>query len=305
MIATPARSRRFEHRRHSHSTGLLPHLRTLLIEGWRSVTGQPSLSISMGARSVTGCVRHNNEDRCFTDPDHGICLVADGVGGHRGGAEASDILMRVLPSRLAALTDSEWIDGDLVEDTLADAVEQARQEMIDLADTDSNLNRMGATMAVAMIVDRALYVCRVGDCRAYLLHHGRLQRLTKDQSFVQAAMDAGVLTEEAARTHRWRHVVTNTVGVKPLDEEIMVDEFEVAAGDRVLLCSDGLTGVVSDDELEDLLVMGLHPQETTNALVATALDHKSRDNVTCVVVDVCNCEAVTESTCDCPEAQVA
>ena len=174
---------------------------------------------------------------------------------------------------------------------MTDAVEAARREMIEIADTNPDFARMAATMAFAVNIDRMLYVTHVGDCRAYLLHRGRLRRLTSDQTFVQAAINAGVLTEETARSHAWRHVVTNTVGVKPLDERIEVSEIRLCPGDRLLLCSDGLTDVVADDELQQLLAFQKgSPQAAANALIDLALEHDSHDNVTCVVFDVVELE---------------
>ncbi len=295
MIATPARSRHFAHDHSSSHSRLVPHFKALLAEGWRSFVGQRAIEIRMGSCSVTGPIRKRNEDRCVADIDNGLCLVADGVGGHDGGAEASAILARIVPNWLVGTTRCGWCDGDIIESALADAVECARQTMIDVAESKPDFRQMGATMAFTACVDNTLYVSRVGDCRVYLLRRGSLYRLTNDQSFVQAAIDAGVLTEETAATHPLRHLVTNTVGVKPLDEAITVDEFDVLAGDRVLLCSDGLTDVVGDNELADLLTMGLSPQETADALIATALGNHARDNITCVVADLCNCEAADKS----------
>ncbi len=299
MIATPAHSRRLNHDHATIRSRMFPQFKALLAEGWRSVTGHDdTVAIRMGARSVIGPVRQRNEDRCVADPDHGLCLVVDGVGGHEGGAEASAVLARVLPEWLSATTRCGWCDGDIIESALASAVECARRELISMAEADPTLRQMAATMAFAVIVDSTLYTSRVGDCRAYLLRRDRLHRLTKDQSFVQAAIDAGVFAEEAATNHPLRHLVTNTVGIKPLDEPIAVDEYDVSTGDRVLLCSDGLTDVVGDDELEHLLALRLSPQETADALVATALGHHAHDNITCVVADVCSCEAVNEFTFD-------
>jgi protein phosphatase len=284
---------------------LFPQLKTLFAERWESAVGREPVAIRSGMRSVTGTYRERNEDCCVADAERGVFLVADGVGGHYGGTQASEILARVLPDWLAATAKCAWRDIDLVESALADAAEVARTEMIELADADPKFGRMAATMAFALVVDRTLYVARVGDCRAYLLHRGRLQRLTKDQTFVRTAIDAGLLTEEMARDHAWRHVVTNTVGVKPLDEAIEVEEFDLSATDRLLLCSDGLTDVVSDQELSRLLAMKCHPQGIANTLVETALDHDSNDNVTCVVVDICNRKTSEKRRCDQPQLLTA
>lgn len=289
MIAPPARSCRVD-RRTDPTPGGISLLKTLFAERWKGTVRNEPFTLRAGSRSVTGLYRDRNEDRCLADVKRGLFLVTDGVGGHWGGEEASEIVVRVLPEWLAKTMKCSWCDVDIIESAVADAVEAARNKMIAAADIDPDLGKMAATMAFAVVGDRTLYVTRVGDCRAYMLHHGRLQRLTTDQTFVQAAINAGVLTDDAAHGHPWRHVVTNTMGVKPLDEAIEVDEFHLSAGDRLLLCSDGLTDVVTDDEIEQFLALGCSPQAIASALVDAALEHDSHDNVTCVVVDLAKTE---------------
>jgi len=217
--------------------------------------------------------------------EQGVFLVVDGVGGQAGGEEASDIIARVLPDWVGRTAACGWRDRDLIEAAVEDAVEATRREMAELAERDVRYCRMGATFALAVVVDGALYVTHVGDCRAYLWHRGTLRRLTKDQTFVQAAMDGGLLTPEEAATHRWRHVVTNTVGIQPLEELAAISEWHVSPNDRLLLCSDGLTDVVSDPELSELMSLNCGPQLLAEAAVELALEYDSRDNVTCVAVD--------------------
>jgi protein phosphatase len=243
-----------------------------------------------GARSETGNYRRRNEDRCVTDSDCGIFLVADGVGGHAGGAEASEAIGRILPAWLRRTLRCGWCDGDIIQCAVEDAVEAARQEMMRVAQADPELGQMSSTLAFAVILDRTLFLTHVGDCRAYLLHRGKLRRLTADQTFVQAAIEAGVLKSDAAHSHPWRHVVTNTIGIKPLDQPIEVEEFRLSSGDRLLLCSDGLTDGVSDHRLRELLMGFDDVHDVADALVDEALACGSKDNVTCVVVDVCNIE---------------
>jgi len=232
-----------------------------------------------------GNYRHHNEDRCVTDAKRGVFLVVDGVGGQVGGEEASEIIARVVPDwigRAAAC----WRDRDLIQAAVDDSIEASRQEMIELADRLPSYRKMSATLALVVVADGVLYATHVGDCRVYLLRRGQLRQLTKDQTFVQAAIDGGLLTPERARSHMWRHVVTNTVGVDPLDEPAEVHEWLVMPGDRLLLCSDGLTDDVADSQLKQLLSWPSGPQHVADALVDLALEHGSRDNVTCVVVDV-------------------
>ncbi|MDP6556729.1 MAG: serine/threonine-protein phosphatase [Pirellulaceae bacterium] len=290
MTTPPPGSHRCNHRSATGCSGVRL-LTPPSAAGWESCLDRESLVIRAGSRSVTGFYRARNEDRCAVDAERGVFLVVDGVGGHGGGAEASEIVARVLPSWLSQTEKSAGRDGEIIELAVADAIEAARREMIEIARTDPNFGRMAATMALAVVVDGILYVTHVGDCRAYLLHCGRLQRLTTDQTYVQAAINAGVFTEETACNHVWCHVLTNAIGVTPLDEPIDVHELGFCPGDRLVLCSDGLTNVVADDEIQQLLALVGSPRAAANALVDLALEHNSHDNVTCVVVDLAETES--------------
>ena len=201
------------------------------------------------------------EDRCVADSDRGVFLVASEIGWHSGRAEASEILARVLPDWLAATAKCAWRDVDLIESAVADAVDAARREMIAFAQTNPHFSRMAATMAFAVVVDRTLYVTCVGNCRAYLLHRDRLQRLSKDR-------------------------LADVVGVEPLGEAISVDAFELGEVNRLLLCSEGLTDSVSDGELQHFLRLGECPQTSADALVNVAVKNGTHNDVTCVVVDL-------------------
>jgi len=255
-------------------------------QSWMPPSPPKSDFLAAGWRSVTGNTRSNNEDHCAVDLRHGVFLVADGVGGHFGGAEASELVCRTLMPWMARVAACGWRDADVLQAAVEDAVEAAREEMIALASVNAVFGRMAATMAMCMANEAMVSVTHVGDCRVYRLRRGRLQRLTADQSFVHAAIEAGLLTEESARDHPWRHMVTNTVGVKPLDEPMQVDEFDLAGGDRLLLCSDGLTDVVDDESLRELLIDHRNPQSAADALIDAALAAGSTDNITSIVVEM-------------------
>lgn len=252
----------------------------------RSLLTQNQLLTRVGSCSETGSYRKQNEDRFAALPESGIVLVADGVGGHYGGARASATVARVLPDWLRFATRCVWPDIDVVEAIVTDAVESARREMIEIADCEPAYYQMATTMVAGVVLGGSLYLTHVGDCRGYLLRADRLMRLTKDHTFVQLAIDAGTLTEETARHHPWRHMITNSVGIKPLERPISIDEFPLKPNDRIMLCSDGLTGVVTDDQLQQVLSSDLLPQATADALVELAIDCDSHDNVTCVVADI-------------------
>jgi protein phosphatase len=222
-------------------------------------------------------------------------MVADGVGGHCGGAEAAEILVRSVAPQLAQIAATVGFDIPAIQTITGNAIQTARREMIELAGFTPDYRQMGTTVALAFVVEGKLCVSHVGDCRVYLLHNDVLTQLTVDQTFVQVAIDAGMLTPEQARQHPWRHIVTNAVGVKPMDQPPDLAIVDLASGDRVLLCSDGLTGVIDDHSLRELLLADDNPQATVRRLIEEALENETRDNVTCVVFDIAETDEVTEA----------
>ena len=270
-----------------------------LVQRFQSLWGAqvpPELcTLRAGAKSVKGNYRMSNQDRCLADTEHGVFMVADGVGGHHGGGEAAEILIRMVAPQIAAISPSVGFDIPIIQAIVGDAIQTARREMVELADFAPDYRQMGATVALAFVVEGRLCISHVGDCRVYLLHDQTLTQLTVDQTFVQMAIDSGMLTPEQAREHPWRHIVTNAVGVKPLDQAPDLTIVDLAPGDRILLCSDGLTGVVEDRRLRELLVAGDDPQTTVERMIEEALGNESRDNVTCVVFDIATAEEETQT----------
>ena len=246
---------------------------------------EPVLARS-GCRSITGSYRKTNQDRCLADARRGIFLVADGVGGHRGGAEASQILVDTIPAALKKLATHPNPDRGVVRQAFRGAIEAARDQMVSLARQHRRFEHMSSTMALAVLVNNTMYISHIGDSRIYLFSSGKLTRLTSDHTMVQALVDAGTITEQQRRTHPLRNIVLNCVGVKPLEEPPEVACVAVKPGDRVLLATDGLTGAVDDDVLSEVLQTVRRPQRAADALVDAGVKHDSRDNITCVVVDL-------------------
>ena len=156
------------------------------------------IRLRVGSQSVTGNYRAENEDRCYGDADQGIFLVVDGMGGHLGGARAAETIVKVIPTHLKSRISSTHVDQPTMQQAVEEAVELARDDMIRYAAQHADYFKMGATMALAVVVDEVLYFTHVGDCRVYHLRQGELYRMTSDQTLVQALVDAGVLTEEEA-----------------------------------------------------------------------------------------------------------
>ena len=229
---------------------------------------------SFGSRTDIGCLRDHNEDSLVVTPP--LFAVADGMGGHAAGEVASEIAVRVL-SELAP----EHPDGE----ALGRAIEEANRAVIQAAHEGRGRQGMGTTMTAAMLEGERLVIAQVGDSRAYLLHQGKLQQLTRDHSLMADMIEAGQLTPEEARTHPQRSVITRALGS---DVHLHPDIYEinVETGDRLLVCSDGLSGMVFDDQIESTLRRVQDPQRCASQLVNEAIAAGGHDNVTVIVVDV-------------------
>ena len=233
-----------------------------------------------GAASDVGHVREINEDR-FLVTDQ-LFAVADGVGGHQAGEVAAETAMQSLHAAFAGLAEPS-VDG------LIDAIEGANHAVWRLAHDTPDKRGMGTTLTALALVEEdgeeRLAVANVGDSRVYLLQQGELLQLTEDHSLVEEMVRDGQLTPAEARDHPQKSVITRALG---LADEVDVDTWELLpyAGDRLLLCSDGLTNEVTDDDIAGPLRQFEDPQEAAEELVRRALDHGGGDNVTVVVVDV-------------------
>jgi serine/threonine protein phosphatase PrpC len=232
-----------------------------------------SLRLATAARSHVGRVRALNEDSFLARPELGLWAVADGMGGHAHGDHAS----RLIAERLAALTPAAEAPALLraVERTLADC----HAELRGYAGPGA---LCGSTVVVLLIHGPHFALLWAGDSRAYRLRDGRLELLTQDHSWVREMIDAGRMAPETARLHPWRNRITRAVGIGPrLDLDAV--QGPVAAGDLFLLCTDGLTNELEEAEIAATLTA--HPiEEAGERLLALALGHGARDNVTFVLV---------------------
>ncbi len=227
-----------------------------------------------GSRTDIGCLRDHNEDSLVVAPP--LFAVADGMGGHAAGEVASEIAVNVLAERAP-----EHPDGA----ALAQAIEAANREVLLAARDGRGREGMGTTMTAAMLEGERLVIAQVGDSRAYLLHQGKLQQLTRDHSLMADMIEAGQLTPEEARVHPQRSVITRALGSDPnLQPDIY--EINVETGDRLLICSDGLSGMVRDEGIEHTMRRIQDPQRCASQLVNEAIAAGGHDNVTVIVADV-------------------
>jgi len=231
------------------------------------------------AISDKGCVRSNNEDYCLIEPALGLYVLADGMGGAKAGECAS----RMAVDAVAEIVQQA---GRRDSQVLLSAVEEANRRVVEAAHNDPSLEGMGTTLVAALEVDGALSVASVGDSRAYLLDGAGLRVITDDQTWVNEVGRPMGLDEESLRNHPWRHVLTMAIGASaPLT--VNYYSVPVEPGSLVLICSDGLHGVVESPQLEQILRggrSGVSLEESCRRLVEAAKEAGGPDNVTVLLV---------------------
>jgi PPM family protein phosphatase len=244
-----------------------------------------TLGLRYGARSDVGLLRTGNEDSMYAGPR--LLAVADGMGGHAAGEVAS----RVAIETVAAL-DDDLPGSDLIT-ALREAVETANGYLRDMVAADGALEGMGTTLTALLAAGQRLGLVHVGDSRAYLLRDGALHQITHDHTLVQSLVDEGRITPEEATTHPQRSWITRALDGRG-EIELDLSIREAHAGDRYLLCTDGLSGVVSEETMHEALSVP-EPQDACDRLVELALRAGGPDNITCIVADVVDHEPKVEA----------
>lgn len=227
-----------------------------------------------GSRTDIGCVREQNEDSLIVKPP--LFVVADGMGGHAAGEVASEIAVNTIEELAPEHADAE---------ELGEAVEQANRDIINAALNGRGREGMGTTCTAAMLEGNRLVIAQVGDSRAYLLHAGKLTQITRDHSLMANMIEAGQITPEEARHHPNRSVITRALGNDPTMYPDLY-EINVEDGDRLLLCSDGLTSMLDDPAIESIMNRTPDPQRCAAVLVNEAIAAGGLDNVTVIVSNV-------------------
>lgn len=225
-----------------------------------------------GIKTDKGAVRELNEDACLAEPELGLWLVADGMGGHSSGDVASGIARDTILSQVR--------DGQ----GLSDAIQAAHEEVLREAGIREGSEGMGATVVSVLVEGTDYQVAWVGDSRAYL-YDGELNQITRDHSYVQDMVLSGAITSEEAGTHPSRHLLTRCLGVNPEDTfEVGLRRGRFVRGQEVLLCSDGLTDELSREEIAEILGRNGPIQERVDQLIDAAIQHGGKDNVTVVLL---------------------
>ncbi|MFD4413034.1 Stp1/IreP family PP2C-type Ser/Thr phosphatase [Streptomyces sp. NPDC058467] len=236
-----------------------------------------SLSLRFAAGSHKGMIREGNEDSGYAGPR--LLAIADGMGGQAAGEVASSEVI----STIVALDDD--VPGSDILTSLGTAVQRANDQLRLMVEEDPQLEGMGTTLTALLWTGQRLGLVHVGDSRAYLLRDGVLTQITQDHTWVQRLVDEGRITEEEATTHPQRSLLMRALGSGDhVEPDLSIRE--VRAGDRYLICSDGLSGVVSHQTMEDTLASYQGPQETVQQLIELALRGGGPDNITVIVADV-------------------
>jgi PPM family protein phosphatase len=222
-----------------------------------------------------------------SDRSH-LFVVADGMGGHAAGEKAGALAIDSVETFV--LNAFKWFaqcKSEEQDQVLADfqsALGYANARVLAEADVHPELHGMGTTLTLAFSLNDTLFVAHVGDSRCYLCREGRLFQLTRDHTLVEEMVRRGVLPADEAAGHRWRHVITNAVGGGSTKVKVEVHKVRLECGDRLLLCSDGLTNMVPEDEISRVLESETQPEQACRRLVARANEAGGRDNITVVVV---------------------
>ena len=233
------------------------------------------MNVAYGATSDVGRVREANEDSYLVAEP--LFVVADGMGGHIAGDVASSTAVKVIEGGSSQLSSEDPA-------TLTKIISDANAAIWDKAQSDPALRGMGTTCTLVLVDEDRVHIAHVGDSRAYRLREGQLEQLTEDHTLVGRMVQEGRLSAEEAQHHPQRSIITRALGV---DEDVQVDldTVELSAGDRLLLCSDGLSSMVEDDQIRDVLAPEPDPQKAADGLVQLANEAGGDDNITVVVID--------------------
>ncbi|MCA9057037.1 MAG: serine/threonine-protein phosphatase, partial [Planctomycetaceae bacterium] len=210
-------------------------------------------------------------------------IVADGMGGQVAGERASAMAVELFPQRLCQLLDFQTGERRQISESIDKAVAHANSEILGLSEVDPSLRNMGTTIVFLVRVGGRFFIGGVGDSRAYQLRAGKFQQLTTDHTLTQALLDAGTINEEEAKTHRYRNVLYRYLGSREGGAGANAAEIVPQPGDRFLLCSDGVTDGINNEQIQTLLSAPGEPQAIAESIVKAALDGGSRDNVSCIV----------------------
>ncbi|MEG0073496.1 MAG: Stp1/IreP family PP2C-type Ser/Thr phosphatase [Clostridia bacterium] len=238
------------------------------------------------AATHPGKIRKNNEDSFVAEvyEDYGIYVLADGMGGYSGGEIASKVAVETSLSCLKKAIDlGQMNTASEIKDKIKDTINRVNKKILTLASRDESLKSMGTTIVLAVIFEDQIYYSNVGDSRLYMLRKGEiLTQLTVDDTYVGKLLADGLITEKEAEKHPQRHMLTKAVGIaKKIDTS--VQEIELKKGDILLLCSDGVTNMIDDIDLQEFLIKSKNV-DTSLEVINEANKRGGQDNITTIVI---------------------
>ncbi|MBI6546988.1 MAG: Stp1/IreP family PP2C-type Ser/Thr phosphatase [Cyanobacteria bacterium NC_groundwater_1444_Ag_S-0.65um_54_12] len=236
-------------------------------------------TLRLGCLTDVGKVRDINQDCFATSLEHGLLMVADGMGGHLAGEKAAQSAVDIITAMLTAEISH---NGDMRQ-LIRQAIQEANRQIVQASLQDSSMRGMGTTATVAMTIDDMVHIGHVGDSRAYLLREGTIEQITEDHSVVAQLLKAGAITSQEAANHPYRNVITRCLGMQT-DVEADTISLPFRPGESLLLCTDGLSGLVSDDELLKLASEARDPQDACQKMLELAIARGGYDNVTVVLL---------------------
>jgi protein phosphatase len=248
------------------------------------------MRILAAGRTEVGCVRKHNEDNFLMEQDLGLFAVADGLGGHAAGEVASRIVVDKIGDFIAhtAERDRTWpveyeVDLSYDGNRLKAALLLADQSILNDIQANPERESMGSTVVACLVQGERATLVHVGDSRAYLLNPSGIQQVTRDHSWVAEQVANGILTQEEARHHPFRNVITQALG-NGGDLDVAVQEIQVKELDRILLCSDGLSGMIQDRAIWEIVDQAPDVEAATQKLIRTAMENGGEDNITVVLI---------------------
>ena len=235
----------------------------------------------LGCLTDVGKVRDINQDCFAIDPSRGLVMVADGMGGHLAGEKAAQSAVEVVS---AVLAEGDPREGD-VQANIQRAVQEANRQIVQASMSDASMRGMGTTATVAIVDGDNVYLGHVGDSRAYLVRDGGfIEQVTEDHSVVAQLLKAGAITPQEAVHHPYRNVITRCLGMQ-MDVEADIGVVQWKIGDRLLLCTDGLSGLVSDDEMAKMATEHEDLQDACQKMLDLAMARGGYDNITVVMAE--------------------
>jgi protein phosphatase len=234
------------------------------------------LRVIVDGKTDKGLVRKENEDAFCIEKDVGLLAIADGMGGHASGEVASKMAIEILKESVKK-------EGEPLPDRLSSGVKLANRAIYEAAQSQSQLNGMGTTLTALQLNGNRLSIAHVGDSRAYLIRGGVIEQITDDHTIVSEQVARGMITREEAARSDMRNILSRALGIAP-EVDMDMEEVTVSEGDRLVLCSDGLSELISDDEILSEVRSNRRPDLACSELVNLANQRGGNDNITVIVV---------------------